>query len=193
MGFREIGCGFTAMSTLCKVMNMEPPMTVSTYTFQTINAKLHSAYAEAASKSIQKAAVETRQNVLKEEFSEGAVANCQVSVDGTWQRRGHASINGVVTVISKENGKVLDTAVLSKSCKGCQIWSHKKDEPGYQDWLANHQCQANHAKSSGSMEGAGAVQIFKRSIDKNKLRYTSYIEGWRYIILWRSRCRKSLW
>jgi len=42
-----------------------------------------------------------------------------VSVDGTWQRKGFSSKLGVVTAISVDIGKVLDVAILSKSCKGC--------------------------------------------------------------------------
>ena len=42
-----------------------------------------------------------------------------VSIDGTWQREGFTSTLGVVTAISVDNGKVLDCAILSKSCKGC--------------------------------------------------------------------------
>ncbi|GFX35753.1 uncharacterized protein TNCV_745461 [Trichonephila clavipes] len=36
------------------------------------------------------------------------VAECGVSVDGTWQRRGHSSLNGCVAVLSIDNGKFLD-------------------------------------------------------------------------------------
>ena len=32
-------------------------------------------------------------------------------------------LNGVVTLISRENGKCLDYSVLSKKFKGCQYWS----------------------------------------------------------------------
>lgn len=36
--------------------------------------------------------------------------------DGTWQKRGHTSMNGVVTVTSFDNGKVLDYECFSKLC-----------------------------------------------------------------------------
>ena len=35
-------------------------------------------------------------------------ADVGVSVDGTWQRKGFTSMNGVVTAISIDNGKVLE-------------------------------------------------------------------------------------
>ena len=103
------------------------------------------------------------------------VSNCQVSVDGTWQKRGHASINGVVTVIADNNGNCLDTHVLSKTCFGCKMWEGKKNYPRYNDWLLNHVCSTNHEGSSGSMEAAGAKVIFHRSVKRNSLRYTEYL------------------
>ena len=36
----------------------------------------------------------------------------RVTVDGSWQKRGHNSLNGVVTAIS--GGKCVDVEVLSK-------------------------------------------------------------------------------
>lgn len=42
-----------------------------------------------------------------------------VSIDGTWQRKGFSSTLGVTTAISIDTGKVLDVAIMSKSCKGC--------------------------------------------------------------------------
>ncbi|GFU10454.1 uncharacterized protein TNCV_2012071 [Trichonephila clavipes] len=45
------------------------------------------------------------------------VAECGVSVDGTWQRRGHSSLNGCVAVLSIDTGKVLDLEVMSKWCR----------------------------------------------------------------------------
>ena len=39
--------------------------------------------------------------------------------DGSWQRRGFSSLNGVVTVISIENGKILDTETICKLYKAC--------------------------------------------------------------------------
>ncbi|GFW26831.1 uncharacterized protein TNCV_1376741 [Trichonephila clavipes] len=47
------------------------------------------------------------------------VAECGVSVDGTWQRRGHSSLNGCVAVLSIDTGKVVDLEVMSKWCRNC--------------------------------------------------------------------------
>ncbi|GFV76979.1 uncharacterized protein TNCV_690491 [Trichonephila clavipes] len=53
----------------------------------------------------------------KNNFDE--VVQCGVSVDGTWQRRGHLSLNGCVSAISIDTGKVLDMEVMSKMCRLC--------------------------------------------------------------------------
>ena len=46
-------------------------------------------------------------------------ADVSVSVDRTWQHKGFTSLNGVIAAISIDTGKVFDTEILSKSCKGC--------------------------------------------------------------------------
>ena len=47
------------------------------------------------------------------------VGDVGVSVDDRWKRKGFSSTLGVVTAISVDNGKVLDVAIISKSCKCC--------------------------------------------------------------------------
>ena len=42
-----------------------------------------------------------------------------VSCDGTWQRRGISSLNGVFRTISIDSGKVLDVEPMRRSCKSC--------------------------------------------------------------------------
>ena len=91
-------------------MNMPPPMSLPTY--DKINVMLHECYSEIAQNSMKMGADETITKVGQQEHD--SATNCQVSVDGTWQKRGHASMNGVVTLISKESGKCLDVDVLSQ-------------------------------------------------------------------------------
>ena len=171
LAFREIGRGHEGMQTLAMFMNLSPPVTRSNY--DAINKKLHVALKETVVESCQKAAKETRQSLDCND--DDIIQDCQVSVDGTWQKRGHISLNGLVTLISRENGKCLDYHVMSKKCKSCQFWEKRTNEPGYASWYANHDCQINHDRSAGAMESAGAVAMFKRSIDCHHLRYTSYI------------------
>ena len=84
----------------------------------------------------------------------GAVdsADVGVSVDGTWQRKGFTSLNGVITALSTDSGRVLDTAILSKSSEGCtkmqMIW---QDPHAYEKWNAAHKRSLNYKGSSRAM------------------------------------------
>ena len=42
-------------------------------------------------------------------LTDAGLVNCEVSVDGSWQKRGQSSLNGVVTAMS--DGKCLDVHV----------------------------------------------------------------------------------
>ena len=66
-----------------------------------------------------------------------------------------------MTLISHINDKWLDYSVFSKYCRGFKLWENRKNEPGYNDWLLNHVCQSNHNQSSGAMEPAGVLEMFK--------------------------------
>lgn len=71
-------------------------------TYQKLKSDLYDATLSYASNSMSNAAKDLRKDSTdgKTEFT--------VMVDGTWQRRGHSSLNGVVTAISMDNGKVLE-------------------------------------------------------------------------------------
>ncbi|GFV78889.1 uncharacterized protein TNCV_4079891 [Trichonephila clavipes] len=98
----------------------------------------------------------------KKNFDE--VVQCGVSVDGTSQRRGHLSLNGCVSAISIDTGKVLDMEVMSKMCRLCL----KKHE----NRIA-HECE-KHVGSSGAMEPVGVYRIFERSAETRKLQYVHF-------------------
>lgn len=169
LSFREMGKGYQSIQLFSTLMNMPPPLSRPAY--NRINDILHVTYKEMADKSTSSAAEQIR----KASGNINDIQNCQASFDGTCQRRGHASINGVVTAISSFNGKCLDAHVMSKNCFGCKMWETKKNSSGFDDWKSNHDCQINHVGSSGSMEAAGVKEMFHRSITKNMLRYTEYI------------------
>ncbi|XP_066928737.1 uncharacterized protein [Clytia hemisphaerica] len=71
------------------------------------------AYKSVASESMEKAGKEVLSDAEKTEEGKGL---CHVSLDGSWQRRGHASLNGLVTTISK--GKCIDVEVISSAMEG---------------------------------------------------------------------------
>lgn len=101
------------------------------------------------------------------------IALTKCSLDGSWQKRGHSSLNGVVTAIV--DGKCFDHVVLSKHCKGCKKWKAREGSTEYENWFIEHQCQANHGKSSGAMESVGAMDMFSRSIEQHSMIYKDYI------------------
>ena len=55
------------------------------------------------------------------------IVETAVSCNGTWQRRGYASMYGCVAVISMENGKVLDVEPWSKVGKVCKNYEEDAD------------------------------------------------------------------
>ncbi|GFW80259.1 uncharacterized protein TNCV_65911 [Trichonephila clavipes] len=80
-------------------------------------------------------------------------------IDGTWQRRGHSSLNGCVSVLSIDTGKVLDLEVMSKWCRNCNTSKSSRKSKH----VKKHQCSYNHQGSAGSMESVGAYRLFERA------------------------------
>ena len=164
---RCIGQGLASMKIFCGVMNMHPPVEQPTYNL--INDAIALATNEIAQESMSDAAI-----------SEVKLTNSTditVSCDGTWLTRGHKSQYGVCTVVGNKSGKVLDTKVLSTNCKSCQTWKGKEGSIAYAEWKEGHlaKCGINHNGNAGSMEAAGMVDIFSRSLEKHKVRYVNYV------------------
>lgn len=152
---RAIGKGHDAGELVTAILDLPPPVS----NFQTYIEALSTATSIVAEDSMTNAAREVKE-ILCEDTTEQAT----VTVDGTWMKRGYSSKYGVVTVMSADNGKVLDRSVLSKHCQACARGETRQ-----------HKCTANYNGPSGGMEPAGAVHIFNRSVTKHGLKYTSYI------------------
>ena len=127
--FREIGKGNEAMCTLTTMMNMPPPLSHQSY--NDINLSLHNIY-EMVAKESMLAAV----NDLKEKRNVSINGNLDtdIGIDGSWQKRGHSSLNGIVTGVARENKKVIDYKVFGKFCKNCALWESKKGTEEYIVW-----------------------------------------------------------
>ena len=168
LAFRNIGCGYESIKNFALTMNMECPMTRKNYNALITN--IHEAYCEEAKTSMMEAVEEVK--------SMSGSSDLTVSFDGTWQKPGHASLNGVVTAIAASSGKVLDFEVKSKKCKACERISHlDRESLAYLQWQLRHspQCKINHQGSSGSMEVEGLREIFQRSESKYGVRYTTFV------------------
>lgn len=153
-GLRAIGKGKAAGDMLCGVLNL--PSAPSK--FEAYNYVLGSAVEDVAQKSMQVAVEEAV------EENDGS-RDLTVAFDGTWQKRGHTSNNGVVTATSVDTGKVIDVAIMSKYCRctGRLKNEHSDD------------CIANYYGSSGGMEVAGVKKIFHRSSQWYNVRYVKYL------------------
>ncbi|GBM36699.1 hypothetical protein AVEN_221966-1 [Araneus ventricosus] len=151
---RSIGKGAETGRMFRAVMNFPQPAT----RFHEYNKRLLNATRAVFESTMQKAAKEA----IVENNSDN---NIVVAVNGTWQKRGYTSQNGVVTVTSMDTCKVIDVDVLSKYC-ACK---NKK----------NHEtsCNSNFRGSSGMMEVKGACNIFKRSLTFHNARYTKFLGG----------------
>ena len=172
IAFGEIGRGHSSLETFAGFMNMPPPMNKTAYNDSA--KQVHIAYTKQARSSIQIAATEIRMLHLHEDFRDDAVADIDISADGSWQRRGYASVNGLVTIISMDSGKCVDYDIMTKMCKSCEAMEINKGSEEYDNYLKVHDCPINHKCSAGSMESAG-VRCFQRSINLNNLPYKTYI------------------
>ncbi|PVD27848.1 hypothetical protein C0Q70_13023 [Pomacea canaliculata] len=126
--------------------------------------------------SMQAAAAQEYEQAEEVEGDENR--DIHVSSDGTWMTVGFSSQVGVVTTIGMKNGKVIDTQAKSKVCKSCDYW--KKQDPNsdkYCAWAAPHAAYftLTHEGFSGLMEASGTCDIFKRSVEQYKLRYTGFV------------------
>eukprot|EP00795_Rhopilema_esculentum_P005628 gene5628-10839_t len=91
------------------------------------------------------------------------------SCDGTWQRRGFSSKNGVVTVaiVKGLSSKIVDTETLTNHCNKCKATTNDNE--------TTHISQKNYEGTAGSMEGEGVKGIFKRSQQQYGLSYVEYL------------------
>ncbi|GBO46665.1 hypothetical protein AVEN_137064-1 [Araneus ventricosus] len=82
---------------------------------ETLKKKLEGAANDVASNVMKEAALE-----LRKAGNGDDIIQCGVSVDGAWQRRGNSSLNGCVSAISIDTGKILDIELMSKICRFCK-------------------------------------------------------------------------
>ena len=172
--------GHSGLNDFCATMDMGAPVTSNAYTKIMKNLSTNSVdlaeklMNDAAERITQKISEENPEQVKETKY--GTLAYIAVTVDGTWQRRGHSSKNGVVFIISMDTGEVLDYVVKTITCHTClKHETDGKDSDQYKTWKVNHECTINHVGSAASMETEGAKEMFLRSIEKRKLVYETYV------------------
>lgn len=150
---RTIGKGVLASKVFCSVMDLPaPPTKIKCYT-----NIIESAVKVCAEDSMIRA---TEEAVVDND----GCRELSVALDGSWQKRGYSSQNGFVSVTSIDTGKVLDVSVLSKYCYVCTS----------EKFSGEHECSKNYEGYSGGMELTGAVEVFRRSVERN-VKYINYL------------------
>ena len=171
--------GRAGLERFCGILNLPKPLSKAAYNKQLL--QLEEASVKVCESIMNEAATRLINITEKEDMGmieindDGhKLAKVAVTVDGTWQKRGYSSKNGIVFVISVRTGEVLDFEVLSLVCHQCQAHDktdHFSDQ--YKQWKEKHQplCPINHSGSSGEMETKGAIRIFLLSIKQRSLKY----------------------
>ncbi|GFW53400.1 integrase catalytic domain-containing protein [Trichonephila clavipes] len=81
--------------------------------------------------AIKTVATVSMQIVAKKAKDVSGHSDIPVAIDGTWQKRGHTSLNGAVTATSVDAGKVLDASILSRFFSGAiEIFQHSESLHG---------------------------------------------------------------
>ena len=86
-------------------------------------------------------------------------------------------MNGNITTISLESGRIIDTEPMSDYCQKCALNYMFKATIKIWNSLAWHEnsYMANHKGSARAMQSVGTKRIFRRSIQKHGLRYVKFI------------------
>lgn len=122
-------------------------------------------------------AAENKENITTRE-DDSIIADVTVTVNGTWQKRGHSFKIGVVLIISVRSGEILDYVVKSLICQECIANKNlDKESDKYLAWKLKHSTvyDINHTGPSAAMEADADTEMFLKSIDIRQLRYTVFV------------------
>lgn len=185
-GTLAMGKNYNTISKFLAYLNL-PPLMAYRFWQKYVNV-LHEVYQQAAEDSMAQAAEEEREhakvpraeaNDEQLQVAQDEVHDIMCSCDGTWQRRGFSSHNGVCTVLTGNGKKVLDVEVMSTYCNHCAKQKKILNAAQFAMWHQNHvdqeMCDSNHTGSAGAMEPQGMLRIFRRSVSKRRLRYVEYL------------------
>ena len=109
---RKIGGGYQSLMKFLCLMNHLPPITEKNCrkTTKVFCDKIK----DVAETFTQEASVELHGTTPPDQ-----IVDVGITIDGTWQKRGFASMNGAVAAISIETGRIIDVEVMSRYCQGC--------------------------------------------------------------------------
>lgn len=171
-GMRLLGVGLTGLTTFCGIMDLS--CTFSQTLYDGIMANMAIACKAVFDKSIQAAVDEENEKTVENGKPERILT---VSGDGTWARRGYSSLLGVVTLIGKYSGKIVDAIVKNSFCLTCAKTKKQLSKGEFESWYEQHKdvCKSNHNGSAGKMEVDGIFEMFQRSPELHDVYYGEYI------------------
>lgn len=121
---RILGLGLAGCKKFCGLMDISSTfLNQSTYDFYI--SKIYECIAIVTETLFSSAAKEEKQLTSLENNIEDTT-DVTVSGDGTWKKRGFASLYGVSSLIGYHSGKVLDVIVKSSYCKLCESWKKNR-------------------------------------------------------------------
>jgi hypothetical protein len=141
---RSIGKGRDASKMLCAMLNIPQPAA----SFSIYNKTIGSAVAVVSVSSMMQAAREALA-----ENEEDDLSHITACFDGTWEKRGHTSLNVIISATSFDTGKVLEVEIMTKFYFVCHT-----------NPTSQHECKKNYEGTSGGMVGAGILNIFDHSL-----------------------------
>ena len=178
--FLSLGKGHAGLEHFCMSMGM-PLISISSYNTHLVERSRQN---EVLRGNILKEAVTAvRQTYIATDpdMDKDGVIDITVSYDGTWQKRGFSSLHGIGIIIDVLTGLVIDYEIMSKYCGICSQ-KEKKISPTseeYKNWYENHvqsgKCDSNYTGSSTAMEMTAAEILWKRTVERHKLRYTTVV------------------
>ena len=153
----------------CGMLNLPRPMTHK-------NVDVISSILGESAKETAEASMNGAVTNLHKGASNDKLADISVSIDGTWQKRGYVSMNGTVSVISMDSGKIVDVETMCRFCKPCQQNKITMTEAEFKRWYENHKssCSSNYEGSPPMIEVEGAQRMFNRSTANRCVRYMNY-------------------
>ena len=168
---RACGQSYASLEKLTALMNLLKLMTANNY--DKIVNRLNEVVKEVANETSRDASEDLSKS---KDPNYDTVIDTAVSCDGSWQKRGYSLLNGAITVISMDNGKILDIEPMTRACKSCLL--HEKletsDSKHFEECELTHICKISHIWTAGNMEPERAKRILDRSIRKNKTCYTYF-------------------
>ena len=119
------------------VFNLTCSQSVLYYPSQDTYTKLHHKISEASTKAFKEISKQSKEEICRAYQEVGVAPDEQgvldigVSYDGSWQKRGYSSHNGMGSVIDLLTGLPIDYEVLSNFCSKCKIAA---EQPPDSEW-----------------------------------------------------------